>query len=401
MKEKMTVAVIFGGKSPEHDVSIVTGLQVLHAINTNLYTPFPIYIQTDGTWLVGDLLFDRENFIPDINTLKQLTPVSLDLKSKKKGVLHPAKKNIFKHSKSIEFDVAIPAFHGLIGEDGQIQGLFEVANIPYTGMRTMASALYMDKAITKRLLSDFDIPVLPCQKISKPKEGLLPSENDLNKLAETLQFPCCLKPSHLGSSIGVSIVNNMDELAAVLPQVFQYDTTAILETFIENPIEYNIAVRREGNHIATSAIERPKNKEELLDFKQKYLSGGGKGKTGGKIPGQLSQGMLSLTRTLNPKIDRLLEESIHKFVKIAFEAVDGTGAPRIDFLYNKKTNEIWLNEINPCPGSFGYFLWEAATKPVLFSQLLTDLIEEAIELHRQKQFLKDPVPEEARLFKRS
>ena len=140
--------------------------------------------------------------------------------------------------------------------------------------------------------------------------------------------------------------------------------------------------------------------EELLDFKEKYLSGGGK-KTGSKTPGQSSEGMLSLTRDINPKIPAKMEASIRSWAVAAFDKVLGTGAPRVDFISNEKTGEVWLNEVNPMPGSFGYFLWEASKdNHILFSDLLHKLITEAIACHRGSQLPADPVPESARLLNR-
>ena len=152
--------------------------------------------------------------------------------------------------------------------------------------------------------------------------------------------------------------------------------------------------------IVTSAIEKPKSSSELLDFKAKYLSGS-KTKLGGtKTPGTLSQGMLSLTREINPQLDTKLETDIRAWATQAFTTVNGSGAPRIDFLCNSETHECWLNEINPCPGSLGYFLWEAADKPVLFTELLTSLIEEAFAIHTETQLPNNPVPEKAQLLSR-
>jgi D-alanine-D-alanine ligase len=166
-------------------------------------------------------------------------------------------------------------------------------------------------------------------------------------------------------------------------------------------VEYNVAVARFGGEVRTSAIERPKRTEELLDFKEKYLSGGGK-KTGGgaKTPGQSSEGMLSLTRELNPTLPQGLEEKVRDWAAQAFETVNGTGAPRIDFIGNEVTGEIWLNEVNPCPGSFGYFLWEAMREPILFSELLDKLIAEALSEHARQRLPQDPTPQDARLFQR-
>jgi D-alanine-D-alanine ligase len=401
---KKRVAVFFGGRSPEHDVSVVSGLQAMNAIDQSRYAPFPVYIAPDGEWLVGDMLRDRANYMLDANALKQVTPVTLDVAGGRKGLLIPKKAGLFGGAKPIEFDVAFPIFHGLIGEDGNIQGLFELANIPYTGMRTKASAILMDKVATKHFLRALDIPYLPYAVIKRPEEGYLIPEDRLEALLAPLTYPCIIKPAHLGSSIGVAKVRDAHEAKACLPAVFEYDPVAIAEPFVENLIEYNVSVSKcfDGKTIVTSAIERPKAKDELLDFKQKYLSGGGtKGAKGGtKTPGQSSEGMLSLTREINPPLPKETENNIRTWANRLFDALDGSGAPRIDFIGNAKTGQIWMNEVNPCPGSLGYFLWEAAPQPHLFTDYLTALIEEAFVENRKLALPRDPVPKDARLFKR-
>ena len=216
-----------------------------------------------------------------------------------------------------------------------------------------------------------------------------------------LRFPVIVKPAHLGSSIGVARAATLDEVRGALSVIFRLDTHAIVEPFVENLVEYNVAVRRDvKGGVLTSAIERPKAQGELLDFKDKYMRGGGKSKSGGKQPGAISQGMLSLTREINPPLDREMEEKIRRWAAQCYEIVYGTGAPRIDFLCNGTTGELWLNEVNPCPGSFGYFLWEAARQPLLFSELLSALIDEAGVAHRMLQLPPDPTHPEARLFPR-
>jgi D-alanine-D-alanine ligase len=267
-------------------------------------------------------------------------------------------------------------------------------------MRTLASAVLMDKVATKRILAGTTVHVLPWREIKRPREGLLIPASELGALVDDLPGPWIIKPTHLGSSIGVAKVGSLEELADVLPQIFQYDTSAILEPFVEYMVEYNVAVGRFKGEVRTSAIERPKRTEELLNFKEKYLSGGGKKTGGGKMPGQASQGMLSLTRELNPAMAQGLEAKIRDWAEQAFEAVNGTGAPRIDFIGNEATGEIWLNEVNPCPGSFGYFLWEAMAEPILFSELLDKLIAEAFHEHARQRLPKDPTPADARLFQR-
>jgi D-alanine-D-alanine ligase len=398
MAEKQRIAVIFGGRSPEHDISIITGLQVLQAVDSDRYEAFPVYVTPQGEWLVGEALAERANYLPDDRQRLRLRSVIPDVTARGSGRLIARDRGLLRQPLPVAFDVAVLAFHGTTGEDGQIQGLCETSDVPYTGMRTMASAILMDKAATKRMLHGSDIPLLPQVLLHKPKQGLLIERSILETAVRGAPFPAVIKPNHLGSSIGVAKVGNVDELAAVLPQIFKLDTAAVLEPFVPNLVEYNVAVSSFAGRLRTSAIERPKSTQELLDFKQKYLPTGGK--SGTKTPGQSSQGMLSLTREINPRLPPEQEKNIRQWAEKAFVAVGGTGAPRIDFLGNSQTGEIWLNEVNPCPGSFGYFLWEAAEQPMLFTDLITNLIDEAVEQHRMKQLPNDPTPEEARLFKR-
>jgi D-alanine-D-alanine ligase len=398
MTEKQRIAVLFGGRSPEHDVSIVTGLQALQAIDSARYQAFPVYIDPHGEWLIGEALAERSSYLPDAGLMAQLTAVTPDICGNK-GALLPRNPRRFRRPAPIRFEVAVLAFHGTTGEDGQIQGLFETANVPYTGMRTLACAVLMDKAATKRLLQSAGIPMLAHVVLERPRHGLMLAHEALEAATRSTRFPAIAKPNHLGSSIGVAKVADVSELAEVLPQIFKLDPIVILEPYVDSLVEYNVAVCGFGGRLRTSAIEQPKRVEDLLDFKQKYLAGGSK-KVGSKQPGQLSQGMLSLTRDLNPTLPPEMERNIRRWAERAFLAVAGTGAPRVDFLSNATTGELWLNEINPCPGSLGFFLWEAYQPPLLFTQLLSELIEEALACHRRSHVSGDPVPEQARLFRR-
>lgn len=405
---KKTIAIFFGGRSPEHDVSVVSALQVMDAVDAARYNTVPVYITPDGQWLSGGVLRARSNYLLDKNALKQTQAVSLDVNTQsaagKKGVLLPKKSGLFGGGKAIEFDVALPVFHGLYGENGSMQGLFESAGVPYAGPRVMAAGLLMDKVATKRILKALDIPHLPYAVLRRPSEGYLIPKEQLNDLVDGIGFPCIIKPAHLGSSIGVARCETVDELSACLPGIFEFDDVAIVEPLVQNLVEYNVSVARIEGEIKTSAIERPKASDELLDFKQKYLSGGdgkaGEKQGGTKSPGQSSEGMLSLTRELNPALDKQLEANIRAWSAAMFAGVEGTGAPRIDYLCDSKSGEIWLNEVNPIPGSYGYFLWEAAKEPLLFSEFLSLLIEEALNERRKTILPSDPVPVDARLLKR-
>jgi len=399
------VAVLFGGRSPEHDVSIVTGLQALEALDQERFNGFPVYVSTDGKWFTGDALRQRANYLPKDPIIKTLAPVLLDTSPSVdgRGRLLPVKPGgFFAKPKPIEFDVALFAFHGLFGEDGRMQSLFELANVPYTGMRPLASSVLMDKAVTKRMLAETGIALLRYAIIERPASGLLPAAQEVEARLNGLEFPLIVKPLHLGSSIGVARASHMDELRGGLSVIFRLDTHAIVEPLVQNLVEYNVAVRTSPRGIETSAIERPKSEKELLDFKAKYLSGASSSsKSGSKQPGAtISEGMLSLTREVNPAIPEEISAKIHAWAKVCFAAVYGTGAPRIDYLCNQETGEIWLNEVNPCPGSFGYFLWQAGPHPMLFAELLSALIDEGFACQRTIQLPPDPTHPDARLFPR-
>lgn len=399
--KKKTIAVFFGGRSPEHDVSIVSGLQILQALDREKYDPFPVYIATDGKWYIGKALEERKNYFFSAQKLQQLTPVTLDV-TQGRGILLPTQKSLFGGEKTVFFDIALPIFHGLYGEDGGFQGLMELANIPYAGMRAKACAIFMDKDSTKKALAGIGIPQLPYIYVTRPDQGTMIAKETLQNSIELIGFPCCVKPANLGSSIGVGKADDIDQARAILANIFQHDTKAIIEPFVAKRVEYNIAVRRNPKGVLeVSAIERPKSSQELLDFKEKYLSGGGK-KTGTKSSGtNSSEGMLSLTREINPAMDVAQKTKIETWAKDILHAYDPAGAPRIDFMGDLESGELWFNELNPIPGSYAYFLWEASAQHVLFTELLSDLLDEAEYHHQRRQIAADPVPEEARLFKRS
>src|SRR5947209_2158829 len=188
---KTRVAVFWGGRSPEHDVSIVTGLQALQALDGDRFSSFPVYVATDGKWFVGDALRHRSSYLPSPTTLNGLESVTLDLwpNVDGRGRLLPTKPGgLFSKPKPIEFDVALLAFHGLFGEDGRVQSLFEIANVPYTGMRPLASSVLMDKAATKRILAETGIAMLPYAVIKRPASGLLPGIEEVNRLIGGMAF---------------------------------------------------------------------------------------------------------------------------------------------------------------------------------------------------------------------
>lgn len=386
MTDKKIVAVIFGGRSVEHDVSVLTGLQFLEALNPTLYTGLPIYVDPLGGWWTGAALTRRSHYPITDDQYKALTAVQLDLATTASGRprLIAREKGFFgDKALTVSFDIMVPAIHGSNGEDGTLQGLLEFASIAYTGCRLMGSALTMDKVAAKSWARQHSLAVLPELKLARPKSGQYLDEDGLKSEIKAalagFTYPYCVKPCNLGSSVGVSKADDFDGLMAALIQVFRIDSEAMIEPFVPNLVEYNIAVRRDDqSKVQTSAIERPSSEGDLLDFKNKYLSGD---KGGPKLDTAPSEGMASLNRTLNPQeLDINQENLIRNTASALFDSMCLAGSVRIDFLSDSKSGEIWFNEVNTIPGSFAYFLWEAAKPPVSFLELTSNMITEGFAL---------------------
>lgn len=386
MTDKKIVAVIFGGRSVEHDVSVLTGLQFLEALNPTLYIGLPIYVDSLGAWWTGEALTRRSQYPITDEKHQTLTPVQLDLATNASGrarLITREKGFLGDKVSFISFDIMVPAIHGSNGEDGTLQGLLEFAAIAYTGCRVMGAALTMDKVAAKSWARHHDLPVLPELKLMRPKTGKYIDEEglktDLKAALGGFSYPYCVKPCNLGSSVGVSKADDFDGLMAALIQVFRMDSEAMIEPFVANLVEYNIAVRRDGSAtVQTSAIERPSSESDLLDFKNKYLSGD---KGGPKLDTAPSEGMASLNRTINPQeIDSTQENLIRSTASALFDGMNLAGSVRIDFLCDSATGEIWFNEANTIPGSFAYFLWEAAVPPLSFLELTSNMIDEGLAL---------------------
>ena len=353
---KIKVAVFFGGKSFEHDVSILTGMQVIQAIDITKYEPFPVYVDKDGYWWTGDALLDTKNY-PISDALKsKLLNVTLQVGE---ATIRPSLKIInapLFGKKRISFDIAFLAFHGAEGESGAFQGLFETSNIAYTGADVLSSSVYMSKLATKQICKSLNINVLSETVISKPVgEEFIDIEKVLKDVK--VSYPLCAKPANLGSSVGVCKVSNKEELSSALLDIFKMDNTAILEPFVENLVEYNVAVMKNlDGEIITSVIESPNNDNTFLSFKDKYLSENGAKKKGLCISAMPSDELIESRRSFTPNLTAKQRDFINQSAKTLFFAMGATGNPRIDFLSNAKTGEIWLNEVNPIPGAFEFYL---------------------------------------------
>ena len=403
---KKCVAVVFGGRSAEHDVSVLTGLQAIEAVDQARFDTLPVYVDPQGRWWTGDALLSRKNYPLTDQLRKGLTPLLLDLAAGTAGQAQfiTLKSGMMgQKATPLPFDLIVPAIHGSNGEDGTLQGLLEFGDIPYSGSTTLGAAIAMDKLAAKRLARDRDIPVLPEVAIARPSDGQFLDQGELEKslIAEFghIEFPLIAKPVSLGSSIGVQRVEDIDGLMAALISIFKLDHRAMVEPCVTPLKEYNVAVRRKADgSLVSSAIERPKTPGEVLDFQGKYLAGNKAGAP--KLDGPPSEGMVSLSREINPGcILPEVEQTIRNHAVALFDALDLGGSVRFDFLANADTQEIWFNEANTIPGSFAYFLWEAAEERISFRELMTGMIEEGFSRQRTSLRITDVAAAGAQIFK--
>ncbi|SFR58209.1 D-alanine-D-alanine ligase [Yoonia tamlensis] len=388
---QLNIAVVFGGPTQEHDVSVVSAQQLMDAADMRKLNIIPIYLDFEGRFMHGDRLRDLGAFRPRPGGLKQVQFAW--------GDNGPC----LRHMDGSDFqniDCVLPVFHGPFGEDGRIQGMMELLGIPVTGFNATNSAIAMRKDATKAIVKTVGVNVV--DHVVANHATLQNPKALCQKVAQEIGYPAIVKPANLGSSIGVGIAKDDDTLIALVQAVLRQDGFALIEPKVQNLVEYNVALTFRDGQIYHSAIERPKSSADLLDFKEKYLASGDGSppKKGGKLGnGPVpSQGMLSLTRDINPGIPAGLQARIYEYASAAFSVLGLRGAPRIDFMVDDKTGELWFNEINPIPGSYGFFLWEAAEPQLLFSELIQHLVEEAIG-DSLKSF-DDPVPQGAHLLPR-
>ncbi|HOJ58774.1 MAG TPA: D-alanine--D-alanine ligase family protein [bacterium] len=392
---KTRVAVLFGGRSTEHEISIITGLQVLDAFDSTQFETLPVYVDPEGFWYTGPELRKRENYI-HFETMKEhlcrvrltsdLVTELIEVDAKPRGWFRKPAPRRF------PVDVFFPAFHGTFGEDGCIQGFLEFIGAAYTGCGPRAAAIGMNKHTAKQTLSAQGIPVLPGVLLDRRDWDAEKAHETTQEILRNFSLPLMVKPCNLGSSIGISSARTEEQLMVSIAGAFVFDYQVIVEPLLEEMYELNISVL-ENNPPRVSAIERPKSEEKLLTFEQKYLKGNK------KISASDSGGMASMQRDLNPSdVPEEIQAQVRAYAQKAFSGLDCRGLVRFDFLVDKTGNKVYFNEVNTLPGSFSYYLWEKADPPVPFTPLLTELVrlgqkrwQENRQIRRQieRRILKD------------
>ena len=370
---KKNLGVIFGSRSCEREVSIISAVQMMRRADPEKYEVVPVYIDENGGWYTGEPLKDirtYQPFRPDtkgiVKVFPDMTPGSGALLALEKG------KGLFGREELravARMDVCVIVMHGMNGEDGTLQGMLELANLPYTSAGVGASALGMDKILMKQFLRGGGIPVLPSLWYTRSGFEAEP-ERVLEETEKELGFPVFVKPARLGSSIGVSRADSREELREALELAFEYDRRVLVEQGLDRPVELNCSVLGYDGEAEASPIEMPVSGDEFLDFQEKYLASGG------------SKGMASLHRVLPAPIEDELRDRIQEMSLRVFRMMDCKGVVRIDYMFDRLSGQLYLTEINTIPGSLAFYLWENAGMP--YERLIDQLVELAEKAHRDQ-----------------
>ena len=348
-----TIAVIFGGRSAEHDISIITAIaSIIKPLElTGKYRVEPVYIAKDGAWYWDAQLKDIQLYSTGKiqNFITHHKPISINFN----GGMTLIKKGTLGNNYVRKIDLVFPSMHGTYGEDGDLMGLIEMAGIPYVGCNVSASAIAMDKVLSKKIAIANGIPVTDYLSFSSEsiKYELIP---DVENIEKKLPYPLFVKPAHLGSSIGISRVSNTEELTNGLEVAAHYDNTVLVEEEVKNLIEVTLPIIGNDQPIP-ALLEQPLLKaDDFFDFETKYMQGSKKGKASGGTKG--SQGYSKLPADL-PKN---LYDSAQQVGLAVYQALGCCGIARVDMLIDGKAKKIYFNEVNPLPGSLYAHNWRRA-----------------------------------------
>ena len=372
---KLNIAVFFGGESVEHEVSIISAHQAIEALDKNKYNVIPVYVSKERKLYVSDLLKDISNYKDLKHLISQCTQVSITSEDNR-VVIRPVKPSLFGPKELGTIDVAIPVMHGTNGEDGTIQGFFEMLRVPYAGCDLYGAAIGQDKVLQKNVLNDNNLPITNWFWVYGSEMDTHQSEI-LDKV-HRLIYPVIIKPARTGSSVGISIAHNDQEYLACFDEARQYDEKIITEKVVKPMREINCSVVGDSYSCVASVLEEVSSvsQDELLSFSDKYLGGSKSAKSEG------SKGMASTARIVPAPLTDEQTRLIQQLAKETFRVLGTSGVCRIDFLMDADTKKVYVNEINTIPGSLAFYLWKAAG--VSFSELMDKLVELALDRERRR-----------------
>lgn len=369
---KVNIAVFYGCRSVEHEVSIISAVQAMRAINRNKYDVTPVYVSKEGEMYTGDDLFKIENYrnLPEL--LKNCRKVYF-ARENGKVLMKNAKNKLFSKVKDVAVDVAFPVVHGTNCEDGTIQGLLEFLNLPYVGCDIISSAVGMDKAVFKDVLKNAGLPTLDgfC---FRAKEYIADKTAVTENIKAKIGFPLIVKPVNLGSSVGITKVNTEAELDTAVMLALSFTDRVLVEHAITSLREINCSVVGDCDECEASVCEEPISGDDILSYEDKYM--GNSKNSGG------SKGMASLGRKIPAELKADKEKEIRKLACDVFKAVGANGVVRIDFMIDTETDTVYANEINTIPGSLAFYLWEATG--VSYTALIDRLVDLAFKRARNR-----------------
>ncbi|MDP9079419.1 MAG: D-alanine--D-alanine ligase [Bacteroidota bacterium] len=368
---KIKVGVIFGGRSVEHEISVISAQQAIAAFDKNNYEITPIYITKTGKWYTGDALLNVDNYKNTDNLLAQCTEIYL---SPAYGdfSINAMQSSIWKSKELGKIDIAFPIIHGTNGEDGSLQGLLELKGIPYVGCDVLSSAIGMDKIMMKMVLKESQLPVVDYTWFTD-RSWHLDKEAVIENIKK-IGFPVIVKPSNLGSSVGVSKAADEAALIDAVELASRFSARILVERMVTDLKEINCSVIGDSANQSASVCEEPLGAGDILSYKDKYIT-----------KGSSSKGMTSTKRQIPANIPKEQAMLIQDLAKETFRILSCSGVSRIDFLVDKKDNKVYVNEINTIPGSLSFYLWEATDKN--FGQLLKTLIDVALKRQRERDNL--------------
>lgn len=382
--KKPTIAVIFGSRSTEHDISVLTAVAaVIKPLQlSQKYDVLPVYITKDGRWFAGKIFADIKTYQGDLDAvLAKRTPVSLTF-GKNGGLQLTENGKRFK-SQNWDVDVVFPATHGTHGEDGELMAICEMANVPYVGCDVESSVIAMDKVLAKQVVLAAGLNTPKYVAFSKQAYET-DSATWITAINKSLKYPLFVKPAHLGSSIGITRVAEPKDLANAIEVALHYDSKALVEEAVNNLVEVTLPIM--GNEELTPAyLEQPlTTAEDFFDFDTKYIRGGKGGKSGAKTGGKGQEGAQGYSK-IPADVPADVYEKAEKVGLDAFRAIGCTGFARIDMLIDSKAKTVYFNEVNPLPGSLYAHNWRK--KGVSNVALVTQLVELAVARHQKQQQL--------------
>lgn len=370
---KINVAVFFGGRSVEHEISVISASQAMAAFDRNKYNVIPIYISKQGRWYTGEALFDLDKYRNIEILLKQCTEVFFIPEFGNEHYLYKKKTGLFGSKFISKVDIVFPVLHGTNGEDGTFQGLIELIGLPYVGCNILASVNGMDKITMKMIIQSSGLPVVDYVWFTD-KQWHQNRNRQISDIEEKLFYPLIVKPANLGSSVGISKAKNREELIRAIDFAESFSTRILVEKMIVNIREINCAVLGSPDKNRTSVCEEPLKSGEILSYEDKYMGGG-------KASG--SKGMQSLQRRVPAHISEEMSDRIRGLASETFRVLSCDGVARVDFITDTVSNEIFVNEINTIPGSLSFYLWDASN--LNFSELIDELIDISIKRSRDKE----------------